>query len=119
MGGFDQFWKRGGQSNLSGQPETNTEEMALLGDAMWGVEDFIMDDLVDVVEDGRLGIRGEQVQMAEFQGGKERSLEEEAVLTALALMGEVIAGQCQLELQENQDRGINYWNGCFKSARNE
>ena len=55
-----------------------------------------MADLAGVVEDGRLDIRGEQVQIVKFQGAKERSREEKKVLAALSFMEEVIAGQCQL-----------------------
>ena len=44
---------------------------------------------------------GLEVQMVKFQGEKGR--EEKKVLMELALMGEVIAAQCHLKLNENQD----------------
>ena len=90
----------GGQGNLSGKPENNTEEKVLENVALAVSNDFIMVDLVDVVDDERLGIREEQVQMVKFQRGEDRSREEKKVLTALAPMEEVIAGQCQLKLNE-------------------
>ena len=62
-----------------------------------------MDDLVGIVEDGRLEIREEKVQIVKFQGGKGRCQEEEQVPTALAFTEEVIAGKCQLKLKENQE----------------
>ena len=68
-----------------------------------GGDDFVLGDLVDVVEDGRLEIREVQVEIAKFQGEKERSREEKKVLTALAFTGEVGAGKCQLKLGENQE----------------
>ena len=43
------------------------------------------------------------MHMAKCQCGKARSREEKKVLIALALAGEVISGQCQLKLKENQD----------------
>ena len=64
-----------------------------------------MDDLVEVVSDGRPEIREGRAQMVKFQGGKDRSQEEKNGLTELALMEEVIANQCQLKLKGNQDAG--------------
>ena len=77
-----------------------------------------MDDLVDVVDDGRLAIREEQVKMVQFQGEKERIQEGKRVLTALDLMGKVIAEQCQLNLKKIKT-GADYRNGRFKSESGE
>ena len=64
-----------------------------------------MGDLVDVVEDGRLEIREEQVQMVKFQDKRERSQEEKNALMSFPLMVEVIAGQRHLKLKDNPDVG--------------
>ena len=86
------FGSGGDQITLAGKPGTNTEGKALANFPLGGGEDFIMDDLVDVVEDEQLGIREEQVQMVKFQGWKERSQEAKKILMWLALMGAVIEG---------------------------
>ena len=62
-----------------------------------------MADLAGVVEDGRLDIRGEQVQIVKFQGGKERSQGWAKSLMALDVMGAVIAATRQLKLKEIQE----------------
>ena len=64
------FGNDGDRANRSWKPETNTEKMALNVE-QGGCNDFIMDDLADVVEDERLEIREEQVKMVKFQGGGE------------------------------------------------
>ena len=47
---------------------TNAEERCYGGAELGGREDFIMGDLSDVVEDGRLEIREEQVRIVKFHG---------------------------------------------------
>ena len=58
---------------------------------------------MDVVEDGRLEIREEQVQMVKFQFVEGSRREEKKVITALDLADEVISGQRQLKLTGNKD----------------
>ena len=58
----------GDQSNLPEQPETNAAEKAFWNVELGAGDDFVLDDLADVVDDGRLEIREEQVQIAKFQG---------------------------------------------------
>ena len=41
--------------------------------------------------------------MVQFIDEAARSQEEKKILTALAFMGEVIAGKCQIKLEESQD----------------
>ena len=62
-----------------------------------------MGDLSDVVDDGRLGLRKEQVKIMKLHVEKERSREEKEVSMALASMWEVISDQCQLKLNANQE----------------
>ena len=80
---FGNDWDR---INISGQRGTNAGGKLLENVELgWG-DDFVMDDLSYVVGGGRLGIREEQVQIAKFQGGKERSREDKKPLMALAFM---------------------------------
>ena len=77
---------------------------------MWG-NDVILGDLVEAVSDDLLEIIEEQgkegqVQMVKFSNAKEGSQEEKKILTALDLMGEVIAGRCQLKLKENKEANL-------------
>ena len=76
-----------------------------------------MGDISGVVEDGRLGIRKEQVKLAKFQGEKEICREEKKVLTALGFVGGVIAGQMPIKTGRKSRTELNYRYGCFKSAR--
>ena len=68
-----------------------------------------MDDLVGVVSGDLLGIGDESgkechVQMAKFKGGSERIQEAQEILTALAFMGELIAGKRHLKFKANKKR---------------
>ena len=60
-----------------------------------------IEDIDGVVGEDRLELREEQVQCLRKKGNEE----ERHVLTALALLGEVISDQCQKKLKENQDAG--------------
>ena len=48
----------GGQSNLLGKPETNSEEKALGGVELGWIEDFIIDDILELVGEECLGMGG-------------------------------------------------------------
>ena len=58
---------------------------------------------MDVVDDGRLEIGEEQVQMGKFHGEKGRSREAKKVLMDRDLIEDVIFGQCHLKLKGNQE----------------
>ena len=64
---------------------------------------IIIDEIDGVVGDGRLEFREEQAQCGRKKGNEE---EEQHVLAALALLGEVITDQRQVELKENQDADL-------------
>ena len=53
---MNSFGNGGGRGNLSGQPETSTVEKASWNVELGRCDDFIMGDLVDVVEDERIEI---------------------------------------------------------------
>ena len=82
-----------------------------------------MGDLVDVVADELLEIneepkQEEQVQMVKFIDEKERNLEGKKILMALAFTGEIIDGECNLKLKENQESNLLTYGGrCVGSAR--
>ena len=88
----------GDQSPLPEQQATNIENEMLWNVEMGGGE-IIIGDIVGVVGDARLEFREEQVQCLRKKG----NAEEQQVLSALAILEEVISDQCQLELKANQD----------------
>ena len=47
-----------------------------------------------------------KILIAKFSGENARSKEEKKILTPFAVMGEVIANQCQLKLTENQEANL-------------
>ena len=67
-----------------------------------GGDVIIIGDIDGVVGGERLEFREEQAQCVGKKGGEE----EQQVLAALALLGEVILDQCQSKLKENQDVGL-------------
>ena len=69
---------------------------------MGGGEIINIEDIDGVVRDVRLEFREAQVQCV----GKNGNGEEQHVLTALALLGEVISDHRQVELKENKDAGL-------------
>ena len=103
------FGNSGDQSSLPEQQEANAEtlESVELG---WG-EAAHTNDVDGVVGGERLGFREEQVQGARKKGMEE----EQRVLTALALLGEVISDQCQQKLKGNPDVGRITGSRSFKN----
>ena len=65
---------------------------------MGGCGVITIGDIDGVVGDERLEFREDQVQCV----GKKGHVEEQQVLAALALLGEAVSDQCQLELKENK-----------------
>ena len=83
----------------------DTEERVLGNAEMGGVNDFLMWDLVGAVSGDLLEIneasgKEGKVQMVKFRGESGRNKEEKNILTALALMGEVISDQCHIKWKE-------------------
>ena len=93
------FGNGGDQITLPERQETNADEK-VLGDVElgWG-EEIAIGDFEEVVEEERLELREEQVQLVR----KQWVGEEKAVLSAPDLMEESISDQRQLKFKANKD----------------
>ena len=99
----DSFGNYGDRVNLPGQRGTDTDGKVLENVDLGGGHDVFMGDLIEVLADDLLEFREEQAQIAKLHDEKERSREEKNVLTELAFMGVVIAGQCQIKLTGDKE----------------
>ena len=79
-----------------------TQKERRYGMLRWGggTEDVIMGDIDAVVGDGRLELREATIEMVR----KQEKNEERKVLMAVAIMGELISDQCQVNLRKIKTR---------------